>query len=80
MVGVFELMPTPSGLRRNIVQCLDDFGIPLHLSITVTRLEEEGRLKCRVGVRRGSWDAAADSGRREAGGMRHVAAFRGTAS
>ena len=44
VVGVFELMPTPSGLRRNIVQCLDDFGIPLHLSTTVTRLEGEGRL------------------------------------
>lgn len=44
VVGVYELMPTPSGLRRNIVQCLDDFGIPLHLSTTVTRLEGEGRL------------------------------------
>ncbi|MFR3090584.1 MAG: hypothetical protein ACLTMP_01575 [Eggerthella lenta] len=29
------------GLRRNVVQCLDDFGIPLHLSSTVTRLEGE---------------------------------------
>ncbi len=44
VVGVYELMDTPSGLRRNIVQCLDDFGIPLHLSRTVTRLEGEGRL------------------------------------
>ena len=44
MVGVHELMPHPSGLRRNVVQCLDDFGIPLHLSSTVTRLEGEGRL------------------------------------
>lgn len=44
VVGVYELMPTPSGLRRNIVQCLDDFGIPLHLSTTVTRLVGEGRL------------------------------------
>ena len=42
VVGVYELMPTPSGLRRNIVQCLDDFGIPLHLSTTVTRLEGRG--------------------------------------
>ena len=32
VVGVFEIMPHPSGLRRNIVQCLDDFGIPLHLA------------------------------------------------
>ena len=37
-------MSTPLGLRRNIVQCLDDYGIPLRLSTTVTRLEEEGRL------------------------------------
>ncbi|MCI9495071.1 MAG: FAD-dependent oxidoreductase [Adlercreutzia mucosicola] len=45
VVGVYELMDTPSGLRRNIVQCLDDFGIPLELSCTVTRLEGEGRLE-----------------------------------
>ncbi|MFQ8866744.1 MAG: (2Fe-2S)-binding protein [Eggerthella lenta] len=44
VVGVHELMPHPSGLRRNVVQCLDDFGISLHLSSTVTRLEGEGRL------------------------------------
>ncbi len=44
VVGVYELMPYPSGLRRNVVQCLDDFGIPLHLSRTVTRLEGKGRL------------------------------------
>ncbi len=44
VVGVFEIMPHPSGLRRNIVQCLDDFGIPLHLGTTVVRLEGEGRL------------------------------------
>ena len=44
VVGVHELMPHPSGLRRNVVQCLDDFGIPLHLSSTVTRLEGAGRL------------------------------------
>lgn len=44
VLGVYELMDTPSGLRRNIVQCLDDFDIPLHLSRTVTRLEGEGRL------------------------------------
>jgi L-2-hydroxyglutarate oxidase LhgO len=45
VVGVYELMPQPSGLRRNIVQCLDDFGIPLHLSRTVTRLEGATRLE-----------------------------------
>jgi NADPH-dependent 2,4-dienoyl-CoA reductase/sulfur reductase-like enzyme len=45
VVGVFELMPQPSGLRRNIVQCLDDYNIPLHLSRTVTRLEGATRLE-----------------------------------
>lgn len=44
VVGVYELMPHPSGLRRNIVQCLDDFDIPLHLSRSVTRLEGDTRL------------------------------------
>ncbi|UTC62724.1 FAD-dependent oxidoreductase [Treponema sp. OMZ 787] len=39
--GVYEIKPTPSGLSRNIVQCLDDYGIPLHLSTTV--IEVEGR-------------------------------------
>lgn len=44
VVGVYELAGIPSGLRRNLVQCLDDFAIPLHLSQTVTRLEGDGRL------------------------------------
>lgn len=35
--GVYELMPYANGLRRNVKNCLDDFGIPLHLSTTVTR-------------------------------------------
>lgn len=45
VLGVYEIMPHPSGLRRNIVQCLDDYGIPLHLSTTVTRLEGATRLE-----------------------------------
>jgi hypothetical protein len=45
VLGVYELMPQPSGLRRNIVQCLNDYHIPLHLSRTVTRLEGERRLE-----------------------------------
>ena len=44
VLGVYEIMPFSSGLRRNIVQCLDDFDIPLHLSRTVVRLEGETRL------------------------------------
>lgn len=42
--AVFELMPYPSGLPRNIVQCLDDYGIPLYLSHTVTKIHGRGRL------------------------------------
>lgn len=36
--GVYEIKDTPAGLARNIAQCLDDYGIPLHLSTTVTRV------------------------------------------
>ena len=43
--GVYEIAPYPSGLKRNIVQCLEDFDIPLHLSQTAVRLEGEGRLE-----------------------------------
>ena len=45
VVCVLGTSPWPAGLRRNVVQCLDDFGIPLMLSKTVTRLEGEGRLE-----------------------------------
>ncbi|WP_428769141.1 FAD-dependent oxidoreductase [Treponema sp. HNW] len=43
--GVYEVKDEPSGLTRNIVQCLQDYGIPLHLSTTVTRLHGEERLE-----------------------------------
>ena len=36
VLGVAELMPYSNGLNRNIVQCLEDFDIPLYLSHTVT--------------------------------------------
>ena len=42
--AVFELMPYPSGLPRNIVQCLDDYNIPLYLSHTVTKIHGKDRL------------------------------------
>lgn len=45
VAGVFEINPQPSGLRRNIVQCLDDFGIPLYTGQTVTGIEGAGRLE-----------------------------------
>ena len=42
---VAELMPFSGGLKRNIVQCLDDFDIPLLLSHTVTRVEGAKRVE-----------------------------------
>lgn len=42
--GVYEVKPEPSGLTRNIHQCLHDFNIPLHLSHTVTRVFGTDRL------------------------------------
>jgi NADPH-dependent 2,4-dienoyl-CoA reductase/sulfur reductase-like enzyme len=41
---VAELMPYSGGLKRNIVQCLDDYGIPLKLSHTVVAIEGKDRL------------------------------------
>ncbi|MFT4107333.1 MAG: FAD-dependent oxidoreductase [Lacrimispora sp.] len=41
---VAELMPYSGGLKRNIVQCLDDYGIPLKLSHTVVDIEGKERL------------------------------------
>ncbi|MDD6492968.1 MAG: FAD-dependent oxidoreductase [Firmicutes bacterium] len=42
---VAEIMPYSGGLRRNIVQCLDDFGIPLKLSHTVTEIHGKERVE-----------------------------------
>lgn len=42
---VAELMPYSGGLKRNIVQCLDDFGIPLKLSHTVVDIDGKNRVK-----------------------------------
>ena len=42
--AVAELMPYSGGLKRNIVQCLDDFGIPLKLSHTVTCIHGRDRV------------------------------------
>jgi len=41
---VAELMPYSGGLKRNIVQCLDDYGIPLKLSHTVTMIHGKERV------------------------------------
>ena len=44
VLGVYEAKPEPGGLLRNVVQCLNDFDIPLYLSHTVTRLFGTQRL------------------------------------
>ena len=53
VLGVYEAKPSPSGLLRNVVQCLHDFDIPLHVSHTVTSVFGKERLTavevCRVG-------------------------------
>lgn len=43
--AVVELMPFSGGLIRNIVQCLDDYGIPLYLSHTVTEIKGKNRIE-----------------------------------
>ncbi len=43
--GVYEVMANPGGLTRNVVQCLDDYDIPLHLSTTVTNIHGKERVK-----------------------------------
>lgn len=44
VIGVYEIGNTPSGLTRNIVQCLEDFDIPLHLSSTVAGVHGRERV------------------------------------
>ena len=44
VLGVYEAKPEPSGLKRNIQQCLHDYQIPLHLSKTVIEVHGEERL------------------------------------
>lgn len=41
---VAEILPYPSGLARNVVQCLEDFGIPLYLSTTVVDIHGRDRI------------------------------------
>ena len=45
VAGVYEIMSYPGGLKRNIVQCLNDFDIPLHLSRTVTEIRGRERVE-----------------------------------
>ena len=45
VLAVFEIQPYPSGLARNIEQCLNDYDIPLYLSHTVTNIRGRSRLE-----------------------------------
>lgn len=58
VVAVYGTSPWPAGLRRNVVQCLDDYGIPLHLGKTIARLEGNDRLEA-------VWVADAEPGTRK---------------
>lgn len=52
VLACVEVMPYSGGLTRNIVQCLNDFDIPLYLSHTVTDIEEKDGRVCGVTVSR----------------------------
>lgn len=45
VLGVAEILPYSGGLQRNIVQCLEDYEIPLYLSHTVTQIIGEDRIE-----------------------------------
>ncbi|PKM51187.1 MAG: pyridine nucleotide-disulfide oxidoreductase [Firmicutes bacterium HGW-Firmicutes-7] len=45
VIGVAEVLPFSGGLKRNIVQCLDDYNIPLYLSHTITEIRGRERLE-----------------------------------
>lgn len=45
VLGVAEIMPYSNGLNRNLVQCLDDFSIPLYLSHTVKKVIGKDQLE-----------------------------------
>ena len=49
VLGVAEIMPYSNGLNRNIVQCLEDYNIPLYLSHTVSSVRGRKRLE-RIGI------------------------------
>lgn len=43
--GVYEILPHPGGLTRNVVQCLQDYSIPLHLSHTIINIKGKKRVE-----------------------------------
>jgi len=50
VLACVELMPYSGGLKRNIVQCLEDFDIPLYLSHTITHIKAENGRVCQATV------------------------------
>ncbi|MFV0414341.1 MAG: NAD(P)/FAD-dependent oxidoreductase [Oscillospiraceae bacterium] len=48
VLGVYEVMPYSGGLARNLVQCLEDYNIPLHLSHTITEIRGDKRVEAVV--------------------------------
>jgi CxxC motif-containing protein/NADPH-dependent 2,4-dienoyl-CoA reductase/sulfur reductase-like enzyme len=45
VLGVYEVLPYSGGLTRNLVQCLEDYGIPLHLSHTIADIRGKERVE-----------------------------------
>lgn len=45
VVGVLEKLPYPGGLTRNVVQCLEDYGIPLYLNHTISEIKGRYRVE-----------------------------------
>jgi CxxC motif-containing protein/NADPH-dependent 2,4-dienoyl-CoA reductase/sulfur reductase-like enzyme len=45
VLGVYEVLPYSGGLTRNLVQCLEDYGIPLHLSHTIADIRGKDRVE-----------------------------------
>ncbi len=45
VLGVYEINATTSGLRRNVVQCLEDFNIPLYFNTTITDIAGDTRVE-----------------------------------
>jgi NADPH-dependent 2,4-dienoyl-CoA reductase/sulfur reductase-like enzyme len=61
--GIVEISPSVSGLRRNLVQCVEDFGIPVYLQHTIARISGRNRVE-KVEVARVSDDGAEIEGSR----------------
>lgn len=75
--GVYEIKSEPGGLTRNIVQCLDDYNIPLYLNHTVTRVFGSDRVTGRRGCT-GRRKRQCDRHYTKESGLRRTDIVRGT--